>query len=283
MRYIVENSVKSMDWKQVLGTAIKAVSLGREVLLNYFGNLEHIEHKFQAGLVSEADKESERVISDYLKKNFPDIEFLGEESYAAGAKVQWETAGAKGRWILDPLDGTTNYIHRFPIFCISLGLEINGQIQLAVIDVPMLNETYTAIRGEGAFVNGRRISCAKNEKLEDALLATGFVAEHEHVISEQLKVFTDLVRKVRGVRRPGAAAYDLAQVARGVFDGFWERNIQPWDAAAGILLVEEAGGIVTTYRGDKYNPYKNSIIAGNPAIVKQLQSALAPHISKETH
>lgn len=279
----MESSVKSRDWKQVLGTAIKAVSLGREVLLNYFGNLEHIEHKFQAGLVSEADKESERVISDYLKKNFPDIEFLGEESYAAGAKVQWETAGEKGRWILDPLDGTTNYVHRFPIFCISLGLEINGQIQLAVIDVPMLNETYTAIRGEGAFVNGRRISCAKNEKLSDALLATGFVADHEHVISEQLKVFTDVVRKVRGVRRPGAAAYDLAQVARGVFDGFWERNIQPWDAAAGILLVEEAGGIVTTYRGDKYNPYKNSIIAGNAAIVKQLQAALAPHISKETH
>ncbi len=279
----MESSVKSMDWKQVLGTAIKAVSLGREVLLNYFGNLEHIEHKFQAGLVSEADKESERVISDYLKKNFPDIEFLGEESYAAGAKVQWETAGARGRWILDPLDGTTNYIHRFPIFCISLGLEINGQIQLAVIDVPMLNETYTAIRGEGAFVNGRKLSITKNDKLEDALLATGFVAEHEHVISEQLKIFTDVVRKARGVRRPGAAAYDLAQVARGVFDGYWERNIQPWDAAAGILLVEEAGGIVTTYRGDKYDPYKNSIIAGHPAIVKQLQSALAPHISKETN
>ncbi|WP_413582624.1 inositol monophosphatase family protein [Bdellovibrio sp. HCB288] len=279
----MENSVKSRDWKQVLGTAIKAVSLGREVLLNYFGNLEHIEHKFQAGLVSEADKESERVISDYLKKNFPDIEFLGEESYAAGAKVQWESAGAQGRWILDPLDGTTNYIHRFPIFCISLGLEINGQIQLAVIDVPMLNETYTAIRGEGAFVNGRKISITKNEKLDDALLATGFVAEHEHVISEQLKVFNDVVRKCRGVRRPGAAAYDLAQVARGVFDGYWERNIQPWDAAAGILLVEEAGGIVTTYRGDKYNPYKNSIIAGQPAIVKQLQSVLAPNISKDSH
>ncbi|WP_413585353.1 inositol monophosphatase family protein [Bdellovibrio sp. HCB274] len=279
----MENSVKSRDWKQVLGTAIKAVSLGREVLLNYFGNLEHIEHKFQAGLVSEADKESERVISDYLKKNFPDIEFLGEESYAAGAKVQWASAGAQGRWILDPLDGTTNYIHRFPIFCISLGLEINGQIQLAVIDVPMLNETYTAIRGEGAFVNGRKLSITKNDKLEDALLATGFVAEHEHVISEQLKIFTDVVRKARGIRRPGAAAYDLAQVARGVFDGYWERNIQPWDSAAGILLVEEAGGIVTTYRGDKYNPYKNSIIAGHPAIVKQLQSALAPHISQETN
>lgn len=271
-----------MDWQQVLGTAIKAVSLGREVLLNYFGNLEHIEEKFQAGLVSEADKESERVISEHLKKNFPDIEFLGEESYAAGAKVQWETAGARGRWILDPLDGTTNYIHRFPIFCISLGLEINGQIQVAVIDVPMLQETYTAIRGQGAYVNGRRLFISKTTELKKALLATGFVAEHEHVIAEQLTIFNDVVRKCRGVRRPGAAAYDLAQVARGVFDGYWERNIQPWDAAAGILLVEEAGGIVMTYRGEKYNPYKNSIIAGNPTIVEELRGVLTPHIVNET-
>jgi myo-inositol-1(or 4)-monophosphatase len=283
---VVENSVKSTDWKQVLGTAIKAVSLGREVLLNYFGNLEHIEEKFQAGLVSEADKESERVIAEHLKKNFPDIEFLGEESYAAGAipgaKVQWSVAGSKGRWILDPLDGTTNYIHRFPIFCISLGLEIDGKIQLAVIDVPMLNETYTAIRGQGAFVNGRRMQVSKTEKFKDAFLATGFVAEHEHIISEQLKVFDGLVCECRGVRRPGAAAYDLAQVARGVFDGYWERNIQPWDAAAGILLVEEAGGLVTTYRGKEYNPYKNSIIAGNAAVVKELQKRIQEHVKSET-
>ncbi|KHD89257.1 MAG: myo-inositol-1-monophosphatase [Bdellovibrio sp. ArHS] len=270
-----------MDWKQVLGTAIKAVSLGREVLLSYFGNLEHIEEKFQAGLVSEADKESERVIAEHLKKNFPTIEFLGEETFAAksapGAKVEVTPAGPEGRWIVDPLDGTTNYIHRFPIFCISLALEMNGNIQLAVIDVPMLNETYTAIRGQGAFVNGRRLKVSTNPELKKALLATGFVAEHEHVISEQLKIFDEMVRKCRGVRRPGAAAYDLTQVARGVFDGYWERNIQPWDAAAGILLVEEAGGIVQTYKGDKYNPYKNSIVAGNAEIVKEIQNICQKH------
>ncbi|WP_374029237.1 inositol monophosphatase family protein [Bdellovibrio bacteriovorus] len=283
----MESGVKSMDWKQVLGQAIKAVSLGREVLLNYFGNLEHIEEKFQAGLVSEADKESERVIAEHLKKNFPTIEFLGEETFAAkhapGAKVQAAPAGPEGRWILDPLDGTTNYIHRFPIFCISLGLEINGQMQLAVIDVPMLKETYTAIRGQGAFVNGRSLRVSKTAELGKALLATGFVAEHEHVISEQLKVFGEMVRECRGVRRPGAAAYDLAQVARGVFDGYWERNIQPWDAAAGILLVEEAGGVVETYRGEKYHPYKNSIVAGNKDLVREMQKVLQNHVSEETH
>lgn len=282
----MENSVKSRDWKQVLSQAEAAVGLGRKVLLNYFGNLEHVEEKFQAGLVSEADKESERVIAEHLKKNFPEIEFLGEETFAAahgtGTKVAWSQAGANGRWILDPLDGTTNYVHRFPIFCISLGLEIDGQIQVAVIDVPMLNETYTAIRGEGAFVNGKPLRVSKNTELKKGLLATGFVAEHEHVISEQLKIFEEMVRKCRGVRRPGAAAYDLALVARGVFDGYWERNIQPWDAAAGILLVEEAGGVVQTYRGESYNPYKNSIVAGNATMVAELQKVIVPRLSPGT-
>lgn len=273
----------STNLEQILQTAIKAVSLGRAVLLKYFGNLEKIEEKFQAGLVSEADKESERVIAEHLKNNYPEIEFLGEESYSAGSKVQWESAGEKGRWILDPLDGTTNYIHRFPIFCISLGLEVNGKIQLAVIDIPLLNETYTAIRGNGAFVNGRRLQVSKTNELKNSFLATGFVAEHEHIISEQLKIFDSIVRKCRGVRRPGAAAYDLCQVARGVFDGYWERNIQPWDAAAGILLVEEAGGKVITYRGENYDPYKNSIIAANPDVANLIQKEIISFISEETH
>lgn len=276
-----------MDWRQVLGQAIKAVSLGRGVLLNYFGNLEHIEEKFQAGLVSEADKESEKIIAEHLKKNFPEMEFLGEETFAAlntpGSKVQFQAASSKGRWILDPLDGTTNYIHRFPIFCISLGLEINGQIQVAVVDVPLLNETYTAIRGQGAFVNGRPLKISSNTEMKNALLATGFVAEHEQVIAEQLEIFNQMVRKCRGIRRPGAAAYDLTQVARGVFDGYWERNIQPWDSAAGILLVEEAGGVIETYRGEKYTPYKNSIIAGNKEMVRNIQDIIKNCIHNESH
>ncbi len=282
----MENGVSTRDWSQVLSQALSAVSLGRQVLLSYYGNLEHIEEKFQAGLVSEADKESERVIAEHLNKVFPKMEFLGEETFASlhapGSKVQALPPSAEGRWILDPLDGTTNYIHRFPIFCISLGLEVLGQMQIAVIDVPMLNETYTAIRGQGAFVNGKPLKISQTQDLKNAFLATGFVAEHENVISEQLQVFSNIVRKCRGVRRPGAAAYDLAQVARGVFDGYWERNIQPWDAAAGILLVEEAGGTVTTYRGKPYDPYKNSIIAGNHKLVKELQSALAPFLHPET-
>jgi len=256
--------------------------MGREVLLKYIGNLQHISEKFQAGLVSEADKESEKVISDYLRKNFPSIEFLGEESSYEGAKVQWSAAGAQGRWILDPLDGTTNYIHQFPIFCISLGLEINGEIQVAVIDCPKMGETYTAIRGQGAYMNGKKLQISSASGLKDALLATGFIAEKQKILDEQLRIFSDVVYKCRGIRRPGAAAYDLALVAKGVFDGFWERNLQPWDSAAGMLLVEEAGGKVVTYRGKKYNPYKNSIIAGNAKVVDELTKTLAPYLSEET-
>ncbi len=269
----------SVNLELALRVGLKACRLGREVLLKYIGNLQNVSEKFQAGLVSEADKESERVISEHLRKNFPSIEFLGEESSFEGAKVQWQPAGMSGRWILDPLDGTTNYIHQFPIFCISLALEINSEVQVAVIDCPMLGETYTAIRGKGAFVNGKRIRVSKTERMKDALLATGFVAEKKEVIEEQLKIFADIVMKCRGVRRPGAAAYDLALVARGVFDGFWERNLQPWDSAAGILLIEEAGGKVSTYRGHKYNPYKNSIVAGNPFIADQVVESLRSHLT----
>lgn len=277
-----ENSGKSIDLGQALQVGLKACRLGREVLLKYIGNLHHVSEKFEAGLVSEADKESEKVISDYLRKNFPSIEFLGEESSFETAKVQWSAAGPEGRWILDPLDGTTNYIHQFPIFCISLGLEINGEIQVAVIDCPKMGETYTAIRGQGAFMNGKKLQISSASGLKEALLATGFVAEKQKVIEEQLRIFSDIVYKCRGVRRPGAAAYDLALVARGVFDGFWERNLQPWDSAAGLLLVEEAGGKVVTYRGKKYNPYKNSIIAGNTQVVDELQKTLSLYLSDET-
>jgi myo-inositol-1(or 4)-monophosphatase len=278
---IVRTTPTAIDLDQALAVGLKACKLGREVLLQYIGNLQHIEEKFQAGLVSEADKESERVISEHLRKNFPSIEFLGEESSFEGAKVQLSKAGPQGRWVVDPLDGTTNYIHQFPIFCISLALEINGEIQVAVIDCPKMGETYTAIKGRGAFVNGKSLKVSGPKKLNDAFLSTGFVADKKYIIEEQLRIFSDVVYKCRAVRRPGAAAYDLALIARGVFDGYWERNLQPWDSAAGLLLVEEAGGKVVSYRGNRYNPYMNSIVAGSPQVVDELLTLIQSHISKD--
>lgn len=258
------------DRRAALYTAIRACRAGREVLLAHFGKLEHVEKKFKAGLVSEADRNAEKTITEVLKKAYPRSEVLGEESAHLGAKVESGRGGPNGRWILDPLDGTTNYIHRFPVFCISLGLEISGRLEIAVIDVPMLNETYTAIRGQGAFVNGQPIRVSQTSDLGDALLATGFFAEDKPALAEQIKRFSSIVGEVRGIRRAGAAAYDLTQVARGVFDGFWEQNLSPWDVAAGQLLVEEAGGKVVTYDGTAHDPYQKSILAANPAMVEKI-------------
>lgn len=270
------------DLKKALDVGLKACELGREVLLKYFGRLEKVEEKFQAGLVSEADQESEKIITDYVKKFFPNSEFLGEEATAAGAQVNAGRGGIEGRWILDPLDGTTNYVHRFQIFCISLALEIDGEVVLGIVNVPLLNEVYTCIKGHGVYLNGQPLSVSSTSQLKDALLSTGFFADNERVLEEQLKLFAKLVRCSRGVRRPGAAAYDLCLVAKGVFDAFWERNLKPWDVAAGTLFVEEAGGIVTTYRGKTFDPYKNSIIASSKNIHEQIQKNILPLINEDT-
>lgn len=273
------------EWSHALYTAILAGRRGREVLLKYIGKIENIEKKFQAGLVSEADKESEKVIFEILKKDFPNDEFLGEESSAVETKVQLsplDSKSQKGRWVVDPLDGTTNFIHQFPVFCVSIGYEVAGQTQVAVIDVPMMGEVYTAVRGHGAFVNGRPLKVSSTQTLKDSFIATGFFNEVESRLNEQLKIFDKLVRETRAIRRAGAAAYDLCLVARGVFDGYWEKGLQPWDSSAGILLVEEAGGKVLTYRGQKYNPYKNTIVAGNSQIVDQLVKSMSALIAEDS-
>lgn len=269
------------DWNTALHKAIQAARLGREVLLHYYGRLEKIEAKVQAGLVSEADKESEKAIFNELRKNFPTDEFLGEESSLDLTKIQ-EKSSASGRWIVDPLDGTTNYIHRFPVWCVSIGYEWKGQMQLGVIDVPMMGEVYTAIRGQGAFLNGKRLEVSQTATITDSLLATGFFGEHEENLQEQIRIFSQIVRECRGVRRAGAAAYDLCMVARGIFDAYWEKGLKPWDSAAGQLLVEEAGGKVVTYRGKKYSPFRNSLIAGNPKVTDLLSQELRQLIAQDS-
>jgi myo-inositol-1(or 4)-monophosphatase len=267
--------------KELLRCALKATRLGREVLLHYFGRLEKIEEKFQSGLVSEADKESERVIRAYLYKEFPDFDFVGEESTLDLRAVQ--SKSNRPRWILDPLDGTTNYIHRFPAFAVSLGLQAGVHLEVGVVDVPMMGEVYSATRDGGAFVNGRKISVSGTTELKNAFLATGFISENEENLEEQLRIFSNMVRKARAIRRAGAAAYDLCLVAKGVFDGYWEKGIKPWDSAAGVLLVREAGGIVQTYRGLEYDPFHNSIVAGTKHVVKAVQGELIPYILPSTN
>lgn len=262
-------SNKELD--QYLNFGLKATRLGREVLMGYFGQLKHIEKKVKAGLVSEADKETEKVMQGFLKSVTPEIDFLGEEmAFQKESISPLDKSQFRGRWILDPLDGTTNFIHQFPIFCISLGLELDGELVLGIIDVPYLKETYVARKGMGAFLNGRKLRVSETPSLDDALLATGFFNEEEKPLQEQLQIFSDLVRRARAIRRPGAAAYDLCMVAQGVFDGFWEKGLKAWDSAAGVVLVREAGGVVLNYRGVPYSPYDPDLIAGNSEIAQAI-------------
>lgn len=177
-------------------------------------------------------------------------------------------------WILDPLDGTTNYVHQFPIFCISLGLMVNEEIVLAVVDVPILDQVFHAIKGSGAFLNNKAIFVSKRLEIREALLATGFFAQNKELFDQQLKIFSRLVDGSRGIRRAGAAAYDLCMVAAGVFEGFWEQNLMPWDTAAGSLLIKEAGGIVSDFQGNDYHPLHSTILAANPEIHRQILNIL---------
>lgn len=253
-----------------LAAAQSAAGLAAKVLLDYFGRLTKVSEKFQAGLVTEADVASEKVIQAELQRMYP-AQFLGEESSGA-AKPPWPTEG--NWWIVDPLDGTTNYVHRFPIFCISIGLMWQGELVLGLVHVPMLKTTYTATKGGGAFRDGQPIKVSDRSEIRDSLLATGFFRDKPEALREQLDIFKKLVFEARGIRRAGAAAYDLCLVAEGVFDAFWEKSLAPWDTAAGTVLVREAGGMVTDYKGNEYHHNADSILASSkklfPTILKDI-------------
>lgn len=252
-----------------LNAAQIAAKAGSKVLHDYFGRLKQVSEKHLAGLVSEADVASEKVIQAALQTHYP-AGFLGEES--SGAESAWPKSG--NWWIVDPLDGTTNYVHRFPIFCISIGLMWQGEMVFGLVEVPMLGVTYHAIRGQGAYRNGQPIHVSERATIRDSLLATGFFRDHEEALKEQLGIFAQLVFEARGIRRAGAAAYDLCLVAEGVFEAFWEKNLKPWDTAAGMVLVREAGGTVTDYQGQPYHINADSILAGNRPIHKTLLATI---------
>lgn len=253
-----------MDFSKALESAKDAAREARKVLLHYYGHLSKVREKGAEGLVSEADVESETVIKQVLSKSFPEIPMLGEEG--ASAAGRWSIP--ETTWIVDPLDGTTNYIHQLHVFCISIGLKYRGELVAGVVDVPILDDTYTAIKGGGAFLNGRPIRVSERKAIKDSLLATGFFPNLD--LEEQIHIFSDLVREARGIRRAGAAAYDLCLVAQGVFDGFWEKNLKPWDAAAGTLLIREAGGRVLNYQGGEYDVADKSLLAANPDLIDDL-------------
>lgn len=268
------DEIRKSQWFPYLVAAQEAAEEGKKVLKHYYGQLSQVQEKELAGLVSEADKESERVIALRLKSRFPRSRFLGEEtSYAAQDSkevMRQQLSTDDELWVVDPLDGTTNYIHQFPVFCISIGLQKNKELVAALVDAPELNQQFVAVKGGGSYLNGKRLRVSQRGQLKDTLLATGFFADRIPDLEEQIQIFSRIVRKVRGVRRAGAAAYDLCMVAQGVFDAFWEKNLMPWDTAAGTLIVREAGGLVTNYHGEPFSLSMNSVIAATPQIHNQL-------------
>ncbi len=229
---------------------------------------KHIHFKDQNDYVTEVDQRSEKMIVEKILHHFPDHQILAEES------AQYQFNPKKPLWIIDPLDGTTNFIHQLPIFAVSIGFFDQGRPELGVVFDPHRNELFSAVRGKGAYLNGKKIHVSKSKQLKDTLLATGFPFKVEDILEDYIKIFRKLCMNSRGIRRGGSSAIDLAYVACGRFDGFWEFGLQPWDVAAGRLLVQEAGGRVTHFSGKELELKPQNVLAGNPAIYQKLKDVI---------
>jgi len=232
------------------------------LLLDFFHRRVKIEYKGDADLVTEADRSSEKLILERIRAHWPSHEVVGEE----GARIE---TGSDYRWYVDPLDGTTNFAHGFPVFCVSLGLAFRDKREAAVVYDPTRDELFAAERSRGAFLNGRKIEVSKTPKLAQSLIATGFPSHKRHK-NPNIYFYHQLTLRTHGVRRAGSAALDLASVACGRFDGFWEFNLNAWDTAAGILLVEEAGGKVTGLQGRELSITDRDVVATNGLIHSEL-------------
>lgn len=215
-----------------------------------------VEFKTSINLLTEVDKACEKLIVDAIHQTFPLHDILAEEGGG-------ERKDSPFKWIIDPLDGTTNFAHGYPLFCVSIGLEYKGEILLGVVYEPLRDEMFHAVKGEGAFLNNQKIFVSKAASLGAALMGTGFAYNLREAIDNNLDHFQNIVMRAQGVRRDGVAAVDLCYVACGRYDGFWELNLFPWDTAAGLIMVQEAGGTVTRFDGSPYTPYEKDILATN--------------------
>jgi len=222
--------------------------------------------------VSEVDHAAEAAIVETIHAAYPDHAILAEEGTAKG-----RNPSADEVWIIDPLDGTTNFLHGFPQYCVSIALKQRGQITQAVIYDPVRNDLFTATRGRGAFLNDRRMRVSRRQHLREALIGTGFPFRDGRHLDTYLQMMRTMVIESAGVRRPGAAALDLAYVAAGYYDGFWEIGLNPWDIAAGSLLITEAGGLIGDLAGEPNYLDSGEVVAANPRVFAQMLNALAPH------
>lgn len=259
----------------ILNVMTKAVDKAARALKRDFGEVEQLQvsQKGPSDFVSNADLKSERILREELSKARPAFGFLAEESGAQAG------SDAEHRWLIDPLDGTTNFLHGLPQYAVSIALAHKGTMTQAVVYDPCRNDLFTASRGRGAYLNNRRLRVSKRIKLEDALIGTGFPFRELKHLEQYLAMFRDLVKQTAGVRRPGSASLDLAYVAAGWYDGFWELGLSRWDIAAGTLLITEAGGLVGDLQGGDRHLETGHIVAANPKIFAQLLRVIAPHLS----
>ena len=256
-------------WEKELAVTRRAAEEAGDILMSMFGRLKGINKKGEIDLVTEADIRSEEAILGIIRENFPEDGILTEESGEIDNH-------SERLWIIDPLDGTTNYAHTFPFFAVSIALKVKKEIVAGIIFNPLISELFEAVRGKGAFLNGSPIKVSQTTALKESLLVTGFpytiYKDHKGVID----IFTRMLTRAQGIRRLGAASIDLCYVASGRFDGFWEQGLNPWDTAAGGLIVQEAGGMASDYQGEPYSPFQGTIVAANPHIFKEMLKVLNP-------
>ncbi len=253
----------------MLNFAIETAREAGQILLEKFGRKINISKKGDINLVTEADLASEKHIIERVKSYYPKHAILAEES---GDAVLLDGVNT-WKWIIDPLDGTTNFAHGYPCFCVTIALEHDGEIVIGVTFDPTRGELFAAERGKGATLNGKTIRVSDTEYLSESLIVTGFPYDFKQK-ENFARHLTDFLLKSRGVRRDGSAAIDMAYVACGRFDGFWEDGLNPWDVAAGYLLIEESGGQVTYYNGEKYNIYSPPICGSNGLIHREMLEVL---------
>ncbi len=266
-----------------LNIAVKAARRAAQIINRASNDLDllTVAAKQPNDYVTEVDQAAERVIIETLMEAYPDYGILAEESGETAGKGTQDT---EFQWIIDPLDGTTNFIHGLPQYAISIALAKAGVVEQALIFDPNRNELFTASKGGGAFLNERRIRVSKRIKLQDSLIGTGFPYRMFEHIDAYLAIFKEVAEKTAGQRRPGAASLDLAYVASGRYDAFWEFGLAPWDMAAGTLLISEAGGLVSDLNGDGNYLTTGNIVAGTPKVfaplLKIVQNHRTPALSK---
>jgi myo-inositol-1(or 4)-monophosphatase len=253
-----------------LATAVEAALAAGRIQRAYFRQNLRVEKKGPIDLVTAADLDVEREFRRLVTARFPTHAVLGEET-----APDQRMATASHRWIIDPVDGTTNFAHGLALFCVSIALEVDGRLEVAAVYDPMADELFTAERGEGARLNGARLQVSTGTEMIDALFCTGFPYTIRETRRQQVNVFAAFLACARGVRRLGSAALDLCYVAAGRFDGFWEEQLHPWDLAAAVLIVEEAGGTVTDFAGAPCNVFAGQIVASNGALHRPMLEVIA--------